>query len=312
MQPWNMDHRHAKFVRWVTQNDGVFTRGNAFDFGITEWIFRRGLAAEEWKPYRQCYLLAGAHDTSRSQLRAALLRAGRESLATGPSALQVYGLDLRDGPDAPWKIGASISYVTVPPKRNVSIPDAVVLRDVATPQGHQRSGFPVVARERAVVDSLRVLAPADARAVLFRSLQRDWTTPERLANWSTRLRRSRGLVQLRAMAALARTGAQAESEMLLQSILTMHGISGWAANQRVYDALGLIGIVDILFAEAALAVEVDGRAWHTNHDRFENDRYRQNRLITAGYRVIRLTWEHLQDPSYVTRTIGAAIAAVDR
>lgn len=307
-----MDHRHAKFVRWVSQNDGVFTRGNAFDFGITEWIFRRGLATGEWKPYRQCFLLSGAPDNSRSQLRVALLRAGRKALATGPSALQIYGLDLRDGPDAPWKIGAGVSYVTVPPQRNISIADAVILRDVAIPEVHQRSDFPVVGRERAVVDSLRVLAPEDARAVLFRSLQRGWTTPERLANWTTQLRRSRGLVQLRAMAALARTGAQAESEMLLQSILTTSGISGWAANQRVYDALGLIGIVDILFADAALVVEVDGRAWHTNHDRFENDRYRQNRLITAGYRVIRFTWEHLQDPSCVTRTIGAAIAAVDR
>lgn len=302
-----MDDRQAKFLRWVSDNDGVFTRRVALEFGITDWIIRRGLRAGEWRPYRQCCLIAGARDTPRAQLRAALLRAGRDALATGPSALWLYGLDLRDHPDEPTAIGEGLAYVVVPANRHVLISDAVTLRDREAANGRERSGFRVVTRERAVVDSLRVLAPQDARAVLFRSLQLGWTTNASLDRWSQRLRRARGVTQLRAMSALAATGAHAESESLCQTILKAARIGGWTANQRVYDQHGLIGIVDILFAEFALVIEVDGRAWHTTPERFELDRYRQNRLLAAGYRVLRFTWRHLQDPSYVVRTVWAAI-----
>lgn len=304
-----MDERHAKFLRWVSDHDGVFTRAIALDFGLTGWILRRGLRSGEWRRYRQCCMIAGARDTPRAQLRAALLRAGRDALITGPSALQLYGLDLREHPDEPTTIGSGIAYLTVPADRHVSIADAVILRDREQPEGRARSGIPVVTRERAIVDSLRVLAPEDARALLFRSLQLGWTTAASLEHWSHRLSRTRGISQLRAMSTLAATGAHAESEVVCQRILSVARIGGWTANQRVYDQHGLIGIVDILFPEIALVIEIDGRAWHSTVDRFESDRYRQNRLLSAGYLVLRFTWQHLQDPNYVVRTIHAAVTS---
>ena len=302
-----MDERHAKLLRWVSDHDGVFTRGIALDFGLTGWTLRRGLRSGEWRPYRQCCLVAGARDTPRARLRAALLRAGRNALATGPSALRLYGLGLGDDPREPTSIGAHIAYVTVPANRHVSIADAVILRDREQPEGRDRSGFPVVTRERAIVNSLRVLAPEDARAVLFRSLQLGWTTAASLDHWSQRLRKTRGVRQLRAMSTLAATGAHAESEVLCQQILIVARIAGWTANERVYDQHGLIGVVDILFPELDLVIEIDGRAWHSTPDRFESDRFRQNRLVAAGYFVLRFTWQHLQDPNHVVRTVHAAI-----
>ena len=49
-------------------------------------------------------------------------------------------------------------------------------------------------------------------------------------------------------------------------------------------------VVDFLWAEARLVVEVDGRATHGTRRAFQADRDRDGRLAVAGYRVLRFTW----------------------
>lgn len=50
-----------------------------------------------------------------------------------------------------------------------------------------------------------------------------------------------------------------------------------------------IGRVDLL-VEGRLIVEVDGREWHDDQGRFEQDRRRDLVAATSGYRVLRFTW----------------------
>jgi len=54
-------------------------------------------------------------------------------------------------------------------------------------------------------------------------------------------------------------------------------------------------VVDVLWPKQRLVVEVDGYAYHANRAAFERDRRRDQRLIAAGYRVIRVTWLQLRD-----------------
>ena len=54
-----------------------------------------------------------------------------------------------------------------------------------------------------------------------------------------------------------------------------------------------VATVDLLFAEARVAVEVDGWSGHNGRDAFERDRRRQNALVNAGYTVLRFTWRDL-------------------
>jgi very-short-patch-repair endonuclease len=49
-------------------------------------------------------------------------------------------------------------------------------------------------------------------------------------------------------------------------------------------------VVDFLWTEAMLVVEVDGRATHGTRRAFQEDRDRDGRLAVAGYRVLRFTW----------------------
>jgi very-short-patch-repair endonuclease len=62
-------------------------------------------------------------------------------------------------------------------------------------------------------------------------------------------------------------------------------------------------------AKQRLIVEVDGYAYHTHRAAFERDRARDQRLIAAGYRVIRVTWMQLRDrPIETIASIVKALA----
>jgi hypothetical protein len=56
-----------------------------------------------------------------------------------------------------------------------------------------------------------------------------------------------------------------------------------------------IGRVDVIYDDAKLIVELDSRRWHDTSSAFEDDRRRDNALVLAGWRVIRITWRMLMD-----------------
>ena len=58
-----------------------------------------------------------------------------------------------------------------------------------------------------------------------------------------------------------------------------------------------------------LAVEVDGRAWHSDARTFVADRRRQNLLVNAGWTVLRYTWADLTErPGSVLAEIRSALS----
>jgi very-short-patch-repair endonuclease len=68
-------------------------------------------------------------------------------------------------------------------------------------------------------------------------------------------------------------------------------------------------LIDFAFPGAKVAVEIDGWAWHVDHDRFANDRRKGNALVHAGWVVLRFTWHDLTTaPHSVVAQIVAALA----
>jgi predicted transcriptional regulator of viral defense system len=66
---------------------------------------------------------------------------------------------------------------------------------------------------------------------------------------------------------------------------------------------------DFLWREQQLVVEVDGRDVHTTRRAFEHDRRRDQRLMLAGWRVVRFTWRQvLFEPAYVAATLRSLLA----
>jgi very-short-patch-repair endonuclease len=94
----------------------------------------------------------------------------------------------------------------------------------------------------------------------------------------------------------------------MHDLLRTAEIAGWTANAPVLDEHGVIGVVDLLFEQARVAVEVDGWRAHRSQTAFVADRRRENRLVTAGYLVLHFTWHDLTDrPADVIAEIRAAL-----
>ena len=112
-----------------------------------------------------------------------------------------------------------------------------------------------------------------------------------LARPTTGVHRSSGRCSIGVVAAGERSAAERRAD---RACCGSAGITGWTANVRDprRDRVS-IGVADVVFAEARLVVEVDGLAYHVTPDRFQRDRHRQNRLIAAGWTVLRFTWRDL-------------------
>jgi very-short-patch-repair endonuclease len=91
---------------------------------------------------------------------------------------------------------------------------------------------------------------------------------------------------------------------VLLSLLRRSGVTGGQANIEIRDSRGVIGVADVAFKAARLVVELDGWAFHTTPERFQRDRERQNRLVAAGWTVLRFTWRDLiERPDYVMASV---------
>lgn len=178
------------------------------------------------------------------------------------SAALVHGLPVPDDGDV---------HVVVS-RRTRSRHHLVSHRLVLDPQDLVRVGIGLVtSRRRTILDCLGRLPERHSQGLLAWVATRDLLSTDDVAqalrtrprSWGTRARRE-------AMDDLAR-GTLSGAERRLHTILRRGGLTGWAFNQQVWDADGLIGRVDVLFATARLVIEVDG---HTFHDigRFQADR----------------------------------------
>jgi len=67
-------------------------------------------------------------------------------------------------------------------------------------------------------------------------------------------------------------------------------------------------LCDFVWPTQRLIVEVDGYTYHSHPAAFERDRRRDQQLIAAGYRVIRITWIQLRDRPI--ETIASIIQAL--
>jgi very-short-patch-repair endonuclease len=95
------------------------------------------------------------------------------------------------------------------------------------------------------------------------------------------------------------------AERRFHRLLRAAGIGGWRGNVK---ASGTTHTVDILFSADRLVVEIDGHHYHGDAN-FEFDRWRQNDIVLAGWRVLRFTWTMIDKyPERVVETVHAALA----
>lgn len=176
----------------------------------------------------------------------------------------------------------------------------------------RQAGVAVTSLRRTVLDCLGLLPAKDAEELLVWVRTRQLVTHADLVTLIDSRPRQVGNRRRRELLALTADGALSVAEHRLHRILRRAGIRGWVADARVFDRHGVIGVADVLFRAERVLLEVDGMAYHATA-RFQEDRTRQNRLVCAGFTVLRFTWHDLVDrPHLVQRVVTDTLFAARR
>lgn len=174
----------------------------------------------------------------------------------------------------------------------------------------RRQGLPITTRTDSLLDHLGSLRGSPASQLGDRALQRGWLVPDDFAHRLRTRPGQQGNPTLRRLLAQTGDGAAAHSERILHRLLRRAGITQWQANVPIWHEGRLIGVADVLIRAAGLIIEIDGMAFHTDPERFQRDRSRQNDLIAAGWRILRFTWSDLSErPGYVIARVRQQLDA---
>lgn len=202
-------------------------------------------------------------------------------------------------------------HITRSDRRRLDWPAGVRVHRVQLTQSAvtTRRGMPVTTRAETLLDCIGWLGFGDAAALADRAIQQRWLA---VADVRQRLEDQPGRwgnKQVRALLPQIGDGAAAESERRLHRLLRAAGIHGWTPNLGVVMD-GQRFEIDVAFVGLRLAIEVDGRRYHSADARFQADRTKQNALIAAGWRVLRFTWADIVErPRDVIAAISALLAA---
>lgn len=159
-----------------------------------------------------------------------------------------------------------------------------------------------------VLDCIRHMKLPDAVAVCDSALRSRQVTLSQLAEGARRMRGVRHAARVRRALALCDPECGSVLESALRVELVLAGLTGFSTQRVVHDARGRYVLrVDFCFELERLVVEADGARWHPDPAR---DRKLDNRLMAAGWRVLRFTWaEVMHDPAAVLDLVRSALAA---
>jgi Protein of unknown function (DUF559) len=229
------------------------------------------------------------------RLEAVFRRLPRGAAFSGRTGGWLHGLDLP--PCDPIE-------VTVAEGIGISARSGVSLRRAALAQEEivERQGFPTTTAIRTVCDLASSLPLFDAVAAVDMALHKHLVDLADLEVTVGNRWGSKGVVRLRRTVALADCSSESPMETRLRLTLVLAGLPRPEAQVSLFDERGnFLGRPDLYYRSHRLGLEYDG----TNHrDNLAEDNRRQNRLVSAGYQLLRFT------AADIARTPDAVVAQV--
>lgn len=298
--PGDIDVLRATALR----RQGIVSRSEALAAGFSYDAISRRITSGQWARSGRALII---RDIYRPGDRATAwilhLHSGPESLVSGPLALRLQGWDVR-GDD---------HTVVNPSDVRAEIDLSVRILRRGSSGAVQFAGLPpLVPRMDALADTLTSRSQRGSRELLDHALQQRWIDPTDLDLLIERRsgpgrRGQRRLIELRDRAA---SGSRSEAEQRMGRLLARTA-GNWICNYPVLGEHGqVVAEIDFANPELKIAIEVDGRAFHSDRRSFERDRERQNMLVIRGWIVLRFTWERLvNDPEGVLAEVASVLAS---
>jgi very-short-patch-repair endonuclease len=150
----------------------------------------------------------------------------------------------------------------------------------------------------------------DAVALLDTSLHGRLVHWSRLCEWAGTHAGYRGVRRLKRALELADPAAESAMETRLRLLLVLSGLPPPRCQVSLRDDSGVfLARPDLYYPDARLAIEYDGTTHRTS---LAADNRRQNRLIDAGYRILRFTaGDVLGAPAAIVTMVRRALASSD-
>jgi hypothetical protein len=170
----------------------------------------------------------------------------------------------------------------------------VVYHQAALPQDEvtHLDGIPCTIASRTIFDLASQLGVNQMKVVLHEADCNDqlWgtiTLADLLSRYPGR-RGTRTTRQLLARYAMNRDVLMNDFEADFETFCEEIGVAQGRANYAV-EAQGETFVLDRAWPECRFGVELDGRGTHDTDQKFESDRYRDRKLLTIGWRTVRVT-----------------------
>jgi very-short-patch-repair endonuclease len=270
---------------------GVLSRAQALDLGCSPKQIDRRLASGRWvSVLPRVYRVSGVPATGRQEAMAACLWAGETAVLSHSAAGVLWALD---GVVARWV------EVTVPEPRDPRSPLAVVHRTRVLLDVDRTTldGIPITTPARTIVDLAGDLGEEALDAAFESGLRRGlFTVP--FVRWRLQELGGKGragAARLRAMVDARRPGdrvLESRLEVKVWRLLLRSGLPK-PVRQHPIRLGGRRYRLDFAWPAFRVAVEADGFAAHGGRRAFHADRRRTSSLVSAGWRVVPVTWEEL-------------------
>jgi hypothetical protein len=276
---------------------GPFTLVEARQAGLT----RRQLQGASWRRIGSSLYVWAALANNPALLLAALKRRLPFAAAfSGQTAAWLHGLDLP--PCDPVE-------VTIPKSSGVSARAGMVVRrgELADHDVVERRGMRVTSAVRTLADLSSRQPLAEAVVAMDMALHREAVDLGQLHAYMATHGRCKGVVRLRQVVELAEPASESAMETRLRLLLVVAGLPRPEAQVPLYDERGrFLGRPDLYYRAQQLAIEYDGG---THRDSLLEDNRRQNRLLNAGFRLLRFAAADIhRTPDSVVAVVRAAFS----
>ena len=293
----------------AARQHGVVAIGQLRALGLSASAVRsRATAGRLHRIHRGVYAVGHPLVSGEGRWIAAVLACGSRAVLSHRSAAALWGLrpTARTAVDVtvPWRAGRS--------RPGIDIHRVTSLHPADTTTAH---GIPCTTVARTLLDLAEVVAR--------RSLERAVDQAEVLRLFDRhavddvleRAAGRRGAAALRAVLAETEFGSvltRSELEERFLSLCLRASLPRPEVNAWLCLDDGAVQ-VDFLWRAHELIVETDGHRSHGTRGAFERDRRRDQRLMRAGWRVVRFTWRQIAgDPTEVAETIAALYSAPEK
>jgi very-short-patch-repair endonuclease len=273
-----------RLARLAAQQHGVVELRQLYSLGFSDTQVRKRVEARWLHPLHRGVFAVGRPTLSREgRWMAAVLAGGEGAVLSHQAAGELWALRRERGDSA--------VDVAIPRRRGSRRRHGLRVHRLPTLLTHEctvHRRIPVTTPARTLLDLATQLPRRELERVVDEAERLSLCTEKALAEIVETHAGRPGAGQLRSLLIEHIAGSTAtrnKFEELFLALCRRHHLPQPAVNVPLLDF-----VVDFLWAEQNLVVEVDGRATHGTRRAFQSDRDRDGRLAVAGYRVLRFTW----------------------